>query len=441
VRRSTPSKRIQQITERAISQVQSTYRKTVLPSGLRVVSEKIPAVRSVTIGVWIEVGSRHESLATSGISHFIEHMVFKGTPTRTNREISQSIEAVGGYLNAFTSKEHTCFYVRVLDEFAEFGLDVLSDIVQHPVFPERELEKERGVIIEELKNAEDTPDDIIHEYLEKAMFGNNPLGFPIIGRVENLKRFQKADLTAFHRHHYQPSRMVIAAAGNISHEQLLTLVLKYFPQNGKSKQRVVDKPVKPRRLKATRVEVAKPIQQAHICLGTTAYSIRNKNRYPLLVLNSILGEGMSSRLFQNIREKYGFAYSVYSFVSLLSDSGSFGVYIGTDRHHIDRSIGLINRELEKLVARSVSKGELSRTKAQLKGGMMLSLENIPNRMIRLGSSELYFQELASLDSIIKKIDVVTPDILQEVAKELFVRENFAAVIFKPNGTDAPAPAS
>jgi len=437
VRRSSPSKRIQQITERAISEAESKYRKTILPSGLRVVSEQITTVRSVTIGVWIEVGSRYETPTTNGISHFIEHMVFKGTPTRSNREISQSIESVGGYLNAFTSKEHTCFYVRVLDEFAELGIDVLSDIVQHPVFPGRELEKERGVVIEELKNAEDTPDDIIHDHLERAIYGSNSLGFPIIGRADNLKRFSREDLLSHHGTYYHPSRMVVAAAGNLTHEDLLVLVERYFPANGGTRSRQIEKPLRPRAVKPKRTQLLKPIQQAHICLGTSAYSIRSKYRYPLLVLNSILGEGMSSRLFQNIRERYGFAYNVYSFVSLLSDSGSFGVYIGTDGNHIDRCIELIEKELGKLIDKPVSRNELARTKAQLKGGMMLSLENIPNRMLRLGSSELYFQHLASLDSIIKEIDVVTPELLQEVAAELFVRERLAGVVFKPNGGDTP----
>lgn len=432
MRKDSVSKQIHRITTSAIQQSTSTYRKTILPNGLRIVSEEIPTVRSVSIGVWIEVGSRDENANNNGISHFTEHMLFKGTTNRTNLEISRSIESVGGYLNAFTSKEQTCYYVRVLDEFSELGIEVLADILQNSTFPSKELEKERSVIIEELKNAEDVPDDIIHDYLEKAIFGSHPMGFPIIGITKNLKSLTRKDLIDFHAKFYVPTRMVVAAAGNINHERVVELVSKYFVNGKRSSDSLTVRRRHPRIEKGKSVDVPKPIQQAHICLGTRAFSIKSKRRFPLLVLNSLLGDGMSSRLFVNIREKYGFAYNVYSYANLLSDTGSFGVYIGTDRNHIDRCIGLIKKELEKLVSKPISKRELERTKAQLKGGMMLSLENIPSRMLRLGSSEIYFQELSSLDSIIRHIDEVTQDDLQQVARNLFDRKIFSTVIFRPN---------
>lgn len=417
---------------RHTGKLQSTYKKTVLPSGLRVVSEEIPHVRSVSVGIWLNSGSRDEHKATNGISHFIEHMVFKGTTHRSVREIAQSIESVGGYLNAFTSKEHTCYYARVLDEYTELAIDVLSDLIQHPTFPEKDLEKEKGVVIEELKNAEDDPDDIIHDYFDKSLFGTHPLGFPVIGTEANLRSFKRKDLIAYLQQHYVPSRMVVAAAGNIRHDDLVEFAKKYLSGSSSRSNNGASKRTKPRLLTAEKHEYQKPIQQAHICIGTQSYSINSKQRYPLLTLNTLLGDGMSSRLFQNIREKYGFAYSVYSYTNMMSDSGVFGAYIGTDKLHVDASIELIKKELRNVQAKPISKVELNRTKAQLKGSMMLSLESIPNRMMRLGSSELYFNELNPIDNIIKQIDAVTQDDVQSVANELFIEDKLSMVIFQPD---------
>ncbi|MBI3585542.1 MAG: insulinase family protein [Ignavibacteriales bacterium] len=395
-------------------------------------SEEIPHVRSVSVGIWLDTGSRDEHESNNGISHFIEHMVFKGTKHRTVREIAQSIESVGGYLNAFTSKEHTCYYARVLDEYTELAVDVLYDLIQYPTFPEKDLEKEKGVVIEELKNAEDDPDDIIHDYFDKSLFGTHPLGFPVIGTEANLRSFERKDLKSYLQQHYIPSNMVVAAAGNIQHKDLVEFVKKYLNKPSPRSKNGISKRAKPRLLTAEKSEFKKPIQQAHICIGTQSYSIKNKHRYPLLTLNTLLGDGMSSRLFQNIREKYGFAYSVYSYTNMMSDSGVFGVYIGTDKLHVDASIELIKKELRNVQAKPISKVELNRTKAQLKGSMMLSLESIPSRMMRLGSSELYFNELNPIDSIIKQIDAVTQDDVQAVANELFVEDKLSTIIFQPD---------
>jgi predicted Zn-dependent peptidase len=414
-------------------EIGSSYKKTVLSNGLRVVSEEIPHVRSVSIGIWVDVGSRDEQESNNGISHFIEHMVFKGTENRSVREIARSIESVGGYINAFTGKEHTCFYARALDEYSELALDVLSDLVLHPTFPEKDLEREKGVVIEELKNAEDDPDDIIHDYFDKTLFGSHPLGFPVIGTEPNLRSLKQADLRSHLRHRYIGGKMVLAAAGNIKHDKVVSLAEKYLA--GASPRPVNSLPdrVKPRTNKRERHEFAKPIQQAHVCLGRQAYSIRSRQRYPLLVLNTLLGDGMSSRLFQNIRERYGFAYTVYSYATMMSDAGVFGAYIGTDRQHIDASIELIMKELGKLKTKPVSHAELNRTKAQLKGSMMLSLESIPNRMMRLGSSELYFNLVNPIDSILRQIDAVTQDDILAVAHELFIEDELSTVVFQPEG--------
>lgn len=420
-------------SQSATKEIGSSYKKTVLSNGLRVVSEEIPHVRSVSIGIWVDVGSRDERESNNGISHFIEHMVFKGTENRSVREIARSIESVGGYLNAFTGKEHTCFYARVLDEYAELSLDVLSDLVLHSTFPEKELEREKGVVIEELKNAEDDPDDIIHDYFDKALFGSHPLGYPVIGTEPNLRSFKRGDLREHMRNRYGSDKMVLAAAGNISHDKLVGLAQEFLGGGSARPVNGLVARVKPRTRKPERCEFPKPIQQAHICLGRQSFSIRSKQRFPILVLNTLLGDGMSSRLFQNIREKYGFAYSVYSFATMMSDAGAFGAYIGTDQQHIGASIELIMKELEKLNTKPVSHAELSRTKAQLKGSMMLSLESIPNRMMRLGSSELYFNAVNPIDSILRQIDAVTQEDIQAVARELFVEDELSTVIFRPEG--------
>ena len=421
------------IVSGASKRIDSTYRKTVLPSGLRVVSEELTHVRSVSVGVWIDVGSRDESPELNGMSHFIEHMVFKGTTNRSVKDIAQSIESVGGYMNAFTGKEHTCYYARVLDEHAPLAVDVLSDLVQNARFPEKDLEKEKGVVIEELRNAEDDPDDIIHDYFDKVLFGDHPLGSPVIGNERNLRSFTRKDVLKYLKSHYVPGNMVLAAAGNISHEKLVDLADKYFGSMKSGPAQSGSGRIKPRGFRPDEKAYKKPIQQAHICLGTQAWSVKSKQRYPILVLNTLLGDGMSSRLFQNIREKYGFAYSVYSSATLMSDAGVFSAYIGTDKQHIEFSTGLILKEFERLCEKSVSHAELGRTKAQLKGSMMLSLESIPHRMMRLGTSELYFHDITTIDSILKQINGVTQDDVQAIAVSLFRGDHLSKVLIQPEG--------
>lgn len=417
------------------ARIDSTYQKTVLPNGVRVISEAIPHVRSLSIGLWIETGSKHESPLKNGISHFIEHMVFKGTKKRSIKEIAQSIESVGGYLNAFTSKEHTCYYARVLDEHLELATDVLSDMVLSPTFPEKELRKEKNVVLEELKQAEDDPDDIIHDYFEKAIFKSHPLAMPVIGTTESISSFLRKDLIQYKSEQYTAGNLVVAAAGNVSHKEVVRLATRYLKKLPQSDHRkILEKsPLDLEEPNYILCEYYKPIQQAHICLGTIGCSIRSEHRFPMQVLNTLMGDGMSSRLFQNIREKYGFAYAVYSFHNMMEDTGSAGVYIGTDDSHVHRCIDLVWKELKSIRKHGITKQELERTKAQLKGSLMLGMENIPNRMIRLGSSELYFGESISLDTILEKIDSVGKNEVQEMAERLFVEDRFATVIFHPDG--------
>jgi len=408
------------------------HRKSALDNGIRIVSESIPHVRSVSLGVWADVGSRDENRGQNGISHFLEHMVFKGTKKRSVREIAQSLESLGGYLNAFTTKEQTCFYARVLDTNVVEAMDVLSDLVLHATFKEQELEKEKLVVIEELKNAEDDPEDIIHDYFEKALFPEHSLGYPIIGTEENLRRFRREDLITHVSHHYHPTRIVIAAAGHVDHDRLVKLSQRYFGHFKFGSLQRKRPPGPTRVLRPSKAEYPRPINQAHVCLGTVGYHIHHKDRYPLLLLNALLGEGMSSRLYQTIREKHGFAYSVYSFVNLLSDTGLFGTYIGTDKKNVPAAIDLVYKELEKLKTKRVSNSEMARTKSQIKGTMMLGLENMSSRMMRLGSTELYFESYVSLDSILKKVDAVTPESVMRVASDLFSEERFSTVIIRPS---------
>jgi predicted Zn-dependent peptidase len=415
----------------SVSSQKALYKKTVLDNGVRVVTERIPYVRSVSLGVWASVGSRDETAEQSGISHFLEHMVFKGTKNRSVLDIAQSLESLGGYLNAFTNKEQTCFYARVLDEHVGEAMDVISDLIQNSTFKKKELERERTVVIEELRSAADNPEDIIFDYFDKALFPDHSLGFPIIGTEANLRRFTRDDLLAHIETHYAPSHVVVAAAGNVDHNALVRLTEKYLTQlpAGRHNGNRLAAPKEIDHL--SYAEYYRPINQAHICLGTLGYSIRHHDRYAFMVMNALLGEGMSSRLYQTIREKHGLAYSVYSFANMMSDAGVFGVYIGTEKKNIKHSIELIQRELSKLRTTPVTKAELDRTKSQIKGVMMLGLENMSGRMMRLGSTELYFESFTSLDEIIKRFDAVTPEEIQKVANDLFKEEKFSTVIVRP----------
>jgi len=419
------------------------YRKTVLTNGIRVVTEHVPHVRSLAIGIWLNVGSRHEDARTNGISHFVEHMVFKGTKRYTTSQIAHSLESVGGFLNAFTTKEHTCFYARVLDRHLERAIDVLSDLVLHPRFDAGDLEKEKQVVLDELRSLEDDPDDLIHDYFDRMTFGSHPLGFPVIGRADTISTFNRELLFDHLRRHYQPHRMVVAAAGNIRHSELVDIVEKYFSASHGRNNRAASSRVNPPHVRKSGkvVEYDKPISQAHVCTGTLGFSARSRHRYALLVVNTLLGDGMSSRLFQNIREKYGFAYNIYSFANMLSDTGTFGVYIGTDEKNIENSLELIYKELNKMRVNTISNAELQRTKEQLKGSTVLSLESMSGRMMRLGSGELLFGEYFPVDSILRQIDEVTHSDIHEVTDRLFDPSRFSTVIFRPAQSQRSAESS
>ncbi len=405
------------------------FARSVLDSGVRVVTETIPSVRSVSVGVWVFAGSRDEPKPLNGISHLIEHMVFKGTRRRRTHHIAQRMESVGGYLNAFTGKEYTCFYARSLDEHLDRAVDTVCDLILFPRFPRKELAKEKEVVLEEMKMYEDAPEDLIFDHFESAAYRGHALARPVIGTPRTLGSVDREDLLQFVDRHYTPNRIVISVAGNASHGDVLRLVERSFSESSRQSRPV-------RRRKAPRYEpsesvVERPISQAHLVIGLRALGASDDGRVPLAVLNTILGGGMSSRLNQNIREKYGYCYQIYSFLNMHSDAGDFGVYMGTDEDRLDRSRKLIMRELDRLRQKPVSARTLSSAKSQVKGSIMLGLEGMSNRMMRLGRQELYYQKYFSLDQVIDEIEATTADDVQSIAQELLDPERLSTVIVRP----------
>jgi predicted Zn-dependent peptidase len=407
------------------------YRRTVLPNGIRVVSERIPSVRSISVGVWVATGSRDETVDSAGISHFIEHMVFKGTSTRRMHHIAQRMESVGGYLNAFTSKEHTCYFARALDEHLARALDVTCDLILSPTFPVKELEKEKDVVIEEIKMYEDVPEDLIFDRYEKAIYGDHPMGRPIVGSAESIKTFSRDKVVQHLNTKYTPDRIVIAVAGNARHDRIVGLVEKHVSDLDRPANNAVSTRDAAPLVNAVQLVEERVIQQAHLVLGGRAFAVSDPRRSALSVLNTVLGGGMSSRLNQNIREKYGYCYQIYSFVNLMSDIGDFGVYMATDRGKVRHAIRLIERELKRLAETRISSRQLSQAKTQLKGSLMLGLESLSNRMSRLGRLEMDNRKLNSLDEIIAEVDSVTEEDVRDVGSALFDRDHLSSVVFTP----------
>ena len=406
------------------------FDRTVLPSGVRIITESIPSVRSVAVGAWVDAGSRDESADENGVTHFIEHMVFKGTERRRGYQINQRMESVGGYLNAFTAKEHTCFYARGLDEHLGRALDTVLDLVTAPTLPPREIEKEKDVVIEEIKMYEDAPEDHVFDLYDVTMYPEHALGRPVLGTPETVRSFSREGLTSYMDRLYVPNRLVVSVAGNVRHADVVKQVSKLlagFERGPNTVARDGDAPYTP-----VRTSIARPTQQAHLVLGTRCFGALDPRRTELSVLNTILGGGMSSRLNQNIREKYGWCYSVYSFVNLQADSGDIGVYIGTDATRVDRSRQLIVREMEKLAETAVSPRMLDRAKQQLKGSVVMGLESMSNRMQRLGRVELMYGREVPIDEVVAEVDAVTAEGVRAVAEELFQQDLLSTVALVPD---------
>ena len=389
-------------------------RTSVLPSGLRLITEHVPSAQSLALGVWIDTGSRDELPRENGISHFIEHCVFKGTARRRTHHIAQYLESVGGYLNAFTTKDNTCYYARVLAPHAGRAAHLLADIVLHSTFPAREVEKEKQVIIEEIRGAEDDPEDLLHEQFEEQLFGRHPLGQPIAGREDTVRSFDPAGLHDFVRRHYTAGNMVIAAAGAVDHDALVADCAREFaavPAGASHPRRG------PRRLRPRHTVAQRPIQQAHLVLGTVAPGYHDPRRHALGVLNAVLGEGMSSRLFQRVRERHGYAYNIYSFLSMFNDSATFGVYAAVEPGRVAQARAVILRELEELTRAHVPMRELNRAKEQIIGTLVLGLESMSNRMSRLGRDELVYGRDIPVGEIIAAVRAVSAEDVRLQARQ------------------------
>jgi predicted Zn-dependent peptidase len=418
------------------------FRKTTLPGGLRVITEEIPHVRSASVGVWVGAGSLWEGPVDSGISHFIEHMLFKGTKTRNARQIAQAIDGRGGSLNAFTAKEQTCFYAKVLDEHLPIAVDVLSDMVLQSLFDSGEIEKEKGVIIEEIKMYEDVPDDLVHDLFTEAMWSGHALGRPIVGTAETVQAFSREEILSYFASHYTPENTVVSVAGHIDHDQVVDLVGRQFQwpgQAGSPKVRQWPAPPADPRQARSLVRV-KDTEQAHLVVGMRGLHHDHDELYALHLINTVLGGGASSRLFQEIREERGLAYSVYSYQSSFRDTGNFGVYAGTSPGALSQVLELVLESFQDVGRNGITDAELDEAKEQLKGQIMLSLESTSGRMTRLGRGELMLGRVLSPDEIIARIDSVTPEQVRTLAGRLFLTEPkvLAAVGPVADGFDAAA---
>ncbi|HEY9577332.1 MAG TPA: pitrilysin family protein [Pseudobacillus sp.] len=403
-------------------------KKFTCDNGVRIIMEEIPTVRSAAIGIWIATGSRDETPENNGISHFLEHMFFKGTDTKSAKEIAESFDSIGGQVNAFTSKEYTCYYAKVLDNHAAYALDTLADMFFNSSFAEEEMNKEKSVVAEEIKMYEDTPDDIVHDLLSKAFYKNHPLGYSILGTEETLASFTREKLKQYMHDMYTPDHVVISVAGNVS-DDLVKQAAKLFGsyEGGKRPSNHIQ-PV----TFTEKVVRKKETEQAHLCLGFEGLPIGHKDVYNLIVLNNILGGSMSSRLFQEVREQRGLAYSVFSYHSSFQDSGLVTVYGGTGADQLDELFETIQATLATLKAEGISSKELHNSKEQLKGSLMLSLESTNSRMSRNGKNELLLKKHRSLDEIVSLIDEVTMDKVNELGRKIFDND-YSAALISPNG--------
>ena len=412
-------------------------KKTVLQNGIRVISENIPHAHSVTIGIWVASGSRDEQAECNGVAHFIEHLLFKGTERRDALKIAREIDALGGILNAFTGREYVCYYAKVLHRFLPKVVDLLADIFLNSVFEPEEIEKERKVILQEIGLLEDSPDDYIHDLFARKFWQGHPLGRPIIGTEKSMGALSRDTIINYRNDVYQAENIIIAAAGKVDHDELLTLLDGLFdavPAGRKLNHVPPPPPTK-------KVEVVtKDLEQVHLCLGTLAIPQAHPLRYEAFILNTVLGGSMSSRLFQEVREKLGLAYSIYSYMTSHSDSGSLAVYAGTSRERVKEVIEIVLRELRTMKTNPLSTEELENAKEQLKGNILLSLESSDNRMTKLAKNEIYFGRYQPLMEIVKGIDLVTSGSIRELSAELIDDEYLTLVLMGELGGAGVTPA-
>jgi predicted Zn-dependent peptidase len=404
------------------------YRKTVLSNGVRVVTEAMPAFRSASLGIWADVGSAAEEAERRGISHLVEHMLFKGTDRRSARQIAEEMDGIGGNLNAFTDKETTCYYAKVMDQHVPLAVDVLTDMFLHSRFEPQELSKEQKVVLEEIKMYDDSPDELIHDLFIQTMWHGSNLGAPTIGFAETVSKLTPADLRMHMKLHYAPNSVVVAAAGNVDHDEVVALFEKAFESFEGSCQ--LPAPETPQATPNTLFR-HKDSEQAYVVLGTRGLSVRDDRRYVLTVLDTILGGGMSSRLFQEIREKRGLVYTVYSFQAAYRGAGLFAVYAGTSPENVRECVSVVGEQFGLMRNTRVSENELRLAKEHIKGSLTLSLESTSSRMIRLGRSEFSLGRQLTTEEIEEKVDAVTADEVQTLAQELLKEENLGLCVLGP----------
>ena len=397
--------------------------RTFLPNGLCVISERMPHVRSISLGIWVRSGSRRETLEQNGMTHFIEHMLFKGTTHRSAEEIARSVDSIGGNLDAFTAKETVCFSAKVLDEHLPIAFEVVSDLVLNPLFRSEDIAREQGVILQEIKMDEDNPDYLVHEIFTQNFWKGHPLGRPILGTKDSIKAMEQERLFPYYRSCFSPDNLIIAAAGNLEHGRLLELVNQWFGTQEAVPNGHVDLP--PVTFAKIVLRNKKQLEQAQLCVGMPSFPLLHEKRYAWSVLNTVVGGGMSSRLFQNIRERQGLAYSVYSDLSPYRDGGLFAVYAGTSASSLRKVVHSIMHELRDLKQNLIPDEELRRAKDNLKGSLMLGLESTGSRMSNLARQQMYFGRYMDLDEMIRRVEAVTAEEIRALAQEAFLAEQVA----------------
>ena len=403
-----------------------TIHREVLDNGLTILTEQMDHIRSVSMGIWLKAGSRNEEAETNGISHFVEHMVFKGTTRRSAEDIAREVDSIGGNMDAFTGKEMVCFNMMVLDEHLPIAVDVLSDMVLHPVFDEAEIGRERGVIVEEIKMDEDNPDSLVHEIFTQNFYKNHRLGRPILGTKETVRKFDQAKTFEYYRKKFVPENMVISAAGHVQHEALVELLSKEFEPLSRGTNGTPD--TEPKINSRIVLRNKKALEQVQICIGVPSYRINHERRFVGYVLNTLLGGGMSSRLFQNVREKQGLAYSIFSELNPYKDTGCLAVYAGTSLQSATKVVQSVMREFRAIKAGELPQEEIKRAKDQLKGSLMLSLESSMARMSNLARQEMYHDHFMGMDEIIERVQVVTLEDVIAAANEMFQQDQIAVTV-------------
>lgn len=401
-------------------------RREVLSNGLTVLTEQMEHIRSISIGIWVKSGSRDEDPQWNGISHFVEHMVFKGTKHRSAEDIARQVDSIGGNMDAFTAKECVCFNVKVLDEHLPVAMDVLSDLVLNPIFDNQDISRERGVILEEIKMDEDSPDYLVHEIFTQNFWKDHPLGKPILGTKDTVKKFEREPVSQFYTQRFSPGNLIICAAGHLIHEKFVELVKQHFEQM-RPVENGFHSPT-PKIVPRIVMRNKKALEQVQICVGVPSHPIAHERRNASYILNTVLGGGMSSRLFQKIREREGLVYAIYSDLNPYRDTGCLSVYAGTSRESAGKVVQSIVSEFHNLKVQAIPADELRRAKDQLKGSLMLSLESSTARMSNLARQEMYFDRFISMDELLQKIESVTAEELQRLANEFFHTESIAVTV-------------